>query len=299
VLDGAKAVYKAVTSAEQHFEKAAQHFINYMKTNDPAEYEAAQNEVNLASQDVTNFSMAGAKAEIKKRMLALTDDVEKAEHWIENHWYEVAKKAEKFRQQNAPKVKAGAKWLWLKVVGGVAVAAAFVAVSIGGYNFGQGGQQVAGNIEAQEKLAEQERQFNQQMQDFNRTVESLQAPVIPDISPYAQPIDAAQAVMPQVVAQLPAPVAQVAIQPVELTLTTPTVKGDQTQTVTTTMGQLWVRGDRETKERVEKAAQEPPAQDYVYAFQQKGSCTQTDCLGQHKQNWDGRKGVDGVSAEQH
>jgi hypothetical protein len=264
----------------------------------------AQCDAREAGKQIMDTSEEAFKANLKLRMTQLGTAAEDAEQWVESHGKEVWKKAQELRKAIQAKdaaSKAAKNIHKFKVVFVTAVAGFFATVFV--YhkvqNAKYGDAKSGADADVAAMLAEQE--FQHQMENFNSITTSMEAPDI-DVPRTEDPTIAVQAVEPNIEIMPPA-VQAIAIQPVEITITMPTEKGEQTKTVTTTIGQVWTHGTIETKQEIERKAEDPQTKPYVYAFQDPNSCTARHCMegvgGIEGKRWDGKPGPGGLQAEQH
>lgn len=307
--EAAKAAKDASDIAWQHFEKAADSAVDCAKNTTPECSEHPFKELADAAKEADDSTLEHYRTLLKYKFMQAGMEEEEAEKWVASKWKEVVDKAKEFREklrQIHSAKEAAAKAA--KVVHRMKIA--FVTAVVGFFTFAfvyqktqnmQHGDSKTG-LENDMARWNAEQEFQHQMENFNSITTSLEAPDI-DVPRTADPTIAMQAAEPNIEIMPPA-VQAVAIQPIEVTITMPTEKGDQTKTVTTTVGQLWTHGDYQTRKEIEHKAEEPTTEPYKYAFEDPNSCTRKHCMEggggiTTGGRWDGRQGPGGLTVEQH
>jgi hypothetical protein len=300
--EAAKAAKDASDIAWQHFEKAADSAVECAKNTTPECSEHPFKELTDAASEANDSTLEHYRTLLKYKFMQAGMEAEEAEKWVESRWKEIVDKAKQIRGARDAARKA------TKVVHRVKVA--FVTAVVGFFTFAfvyqktqnmQHGDAKSG-LEADQARWRAEQEFQHQMENFNSITTSLEAPDV-DVPRTADPTIAMQAAEPNIEIMPPA-VQAIAIQPVEITVTMPTEQGEQTKTVTTTIGQVWTHGDIHTREEIQRKAEDPQTEPYKYAFQDPNSCTVKHCMegggGIHTGGkWDGRAGPGGLQTEQH
>ena len=297
---GPKGVYDASKIASQHFQQAIDKFFYVLThSNSMSDVDNAWKELWDACKEDTDVSIDAAKETIKDRMLAAGWTEKNVDDFLGNRWKDVKDAADKVRE-TAPKVVTKTKHLWAKMMAGVALTCLSVFAYISGSDWGQNGVDSANRLNEQYRRDLEMARYQREMNDFNALTSALRAPALPDIPTGADPTEAVRAALPVQIAELPASVAAVAIQPIQVTAKAP---NGETKTFTSTVGQMYNDVPEMRRDiRREAEDQQAEAKPYRYAFQEPGSCSQRHCLsasGGISGSWDGRKNGTDLHAESH
>jgi hypothetical protein len=194
-------------------------------------------DIRQLAKDTTEDLRNAIKEDIKNAMTEAGATAEEADEWLESHAEDIWAKCEEIRnsrdaQQIAPKVRKWAHGLKVAVIAAVVSVVGIAFVSTKHENALHGdGQTAVDNLIVSNEVAQQ---FHEQMNQYNAMMNDLKAPV--DSAPEEPQAQAAPEGMPAAVAAVAAaPIAVIIEKPVD-----PQVGGaPETQTVQTTVGQVW------------------------------------------------------------
>jgi len=241
-----------------------------LQLHEHSDADAAKHEQNVrnvtgdGSKDISNEAADAARERATFHLMEKGMSKADAERLVEQQLKKVLDIAEQART--------GLALTWKQMLG--AVTAIFIAASTFVYIHdkpARDAQQAAlanlRRVQAEEEQIEQLSAIVLSNDEFNMTTASLfvasaPIPVIPD-----EPIAAAPA-------PLPAPIAAVAAQPVEVQETNSS--GDVTNEVTTTVEHAYRSLPREAQQRMESSP--PPRIDHDYNHENLDDCFHTDCL---------------------
>jgi ABC-type multidrug transport system fused ATPase/permease subunit len=272
---------QAAQTASEHFKQALDHFIQTITdTNSSiADDREAARDLWDACRDTGEQSAEGVKEALRERFAATGWTEDQINDWFEHKWEDVKDLADQIHE-TAPKAatmaKKAGKYLWAKVLAGVAIAGLFVVGFVAGHQTGQNAVDLSGSIADANQHAQEAAEMNRRMDQFSNFMTALQEP-IPSVE---APQTGTATAPPTAVAELPRPVAAVAVQPVRVTLQAP---NGFTQTVTSSVGQVW-NSIPSSRSYIEKEAQNAQSEPYHYAFKDPNSCSARDCLSAHPQS---------------
>jgi hypothetical protein len=260
---------KAITAFAQNLIRVAEDGANLMthpySEEDRLKYEQDVSNVwREGTHDVGDEAASNAKEHVTKHLMDGGMSKENVEKLLEQpHWKRVMELGEQARKA-IPKVEQAAKFGLLKFVGTISAlfAGGVIVAVVAGAPARHEQDAMYESMERRTADLEQMQKIMVSEDDFNTMTSSLFVPSAP--APEPEP--------------MPAAIAAVAEEPAAVDLTTTS----GTQTVTSTVGQVYQSAPSQVRHEMEASASAPKI-DHGYDHENFNDCAHTDCLSQHKE----------------